>query len=117
MVGGIAQHSDITIFASNCSLTLVCFSCFSDSVCHTEVPDDCKGIIPYVSYPNELLQLYDETEYYNRTAEVWKAAQSCNNTDAIIWGACNAIYPRCLGGYPLYLCKETCLGESSYIYV
>jgi hypothetical protein len=80
-------------------------------MCFTDMPDVCKAIIPYTSYPNEPLQLFDEEAYVKISTEVWAAAHSCNNTDAIIWGACNAIYPRCLLGFSLYLCRQTCLGK------
>lgn len=83
----------------------------SEAACFTDMPEECKPIIPYTSYPNEPLGLYDEAAYRNLTAEVWMAVQSCNNTEEMIWGACNVIYPRCLLGYQLFLCRQTCLGE------
>lgn len=86
-------------------------SSFSQATCFTDMAPECKSIIPYTSYPNEPLGLYDEEAYRNVTADVWAAAYSCNDTEAIIWGACNAIYPRCLMGFPLHLCRQTCLGK------
>jgi hypothetical protein len=97
---------DLPCVTSRYSLVL-----FSEAMCYTDMPAECKPVIPYTTYPNEPLQLFDEAAYRNLTERVWMAAQSCNNTEAIVWGACNAIYPRCLLGHPLHLCRQTCLGK------
>ena len=83
-------------------------------MCSTEVPSMCRNYIPYVSYPNERFGLYNESDYYNVTADLIETIeQSCNSSDqqSIQWGVCNMIFPRCLMGFPLYLCRESCLGE------
>lgn len=75
------------------------------------MPDECKGVIPYTSYPNEPLGLANEGDYVNVTTTVWMAAESCNDTQAIILGGCYAIYPRCINGVPVPLCQRNCLGK------
>ena len=91
---------------------LVCTFVCSDQLCSDDVPEECQHIIPYTSYPNRLFGLEDEEDYKNVTDMVMKAVEDyCNDTDTIGWGACNMLFPRCLLGFPLYLCRETCLGE------
>ena len=75
------------------------------------MPDECKSVIPYTSYPNEPLGLYNESDFVNVTTAVWTAALSCNDTDAIILGGCYAIYPRCFNGVTVPLCQQSCLGR------
>lgn len=75
------------------------------------MPEQCRHVIPYTSYPNELFGLDSEDQYKNMSAMITAASADCNNTELIGWGACNMLFPRCLLGFPLYLCRETCLGE------
>lgn len=64
----------------------------------------------YASFPNPLM---GSTNYSQFEAKVKAAAESCTNPEAIYWGACNIVYPKCLLGYTLQLCRHTCLGELS----
>ena len=75
------------------------------------MPDVCKKIIGYTKYPNEHLNLFTEGDYYNITAEIWHAAEQCEDTDEVIAGACHVVYPRCLMGYAVPLCRQACMGE------
>lgn len=77
--------------------------------------EECKAVIGFTSYPNERLGLDSAEEYYNVTMMAWRAAQQCEDADEVIAGACHVIYPRCLMGYSLELCRRTCLGERRWL--
>lgn len=74
--------------------------------------DECKAIIGYTSYPNERFNLSSEADYHNISSKIWQAAHECDNTDEVIAGACRIVYPRCLMGYSLELCRQSCLGKN-----
>jgi hypothetical protein len=79
------------------------------------MPDECKAVIGYTSYPNEQLGLYSEDHYRNVSMRVWEAAQECREPEKVVQGACHVVYPRCLLGHTLYVCRQTCLGEYSFV--
>lgn len=74
------------------------------------MPDECKAVVGYTSYPNERLGLHSYDEYYNATMKIWQAAQECEDSDEVMAGACRVVYPRCLMGWTYELCRQTCLG-------
>ena len=73
--------------------------------------DECKAVIGYTSYPNKRFNLSTEADYYNISSLIWQAAHECDDTDEVIAGACNIVFPRCLMGYSLELCRQSCLGK------
>ena len=75
-----------------------------------EVPEECSDIIPYTSYPNKLLALESAEDYERLGDRIQKAAANCSDGEKIRWGACHMMFPRCLMGHELYLCKDTCRG-------
>ena len=73
---------------------------------------ECSDIIPYTSYPNEALGLYNRSDYESLSGRIMTAVNSsCSNHTMMRWGACNMLFPRCLMGYDLLLCRNTCLGK------
>jgi hypothetical protein len=75
------------------------------------VPAECRGVIPYTSYPNERFGLYTEEDYRNLSAQIASAAEGCSDAESVRVGACQVLFPRCLMGYSLYPCRATCLGN------
>lgn len=75
------------------------------------MPDVCKAVIPYTDYPNKRFDLFIEDDYYNISMKIHEAAQECEDPDEVIAGACSIIYPRCLMGYTLEICRQSCLGK------
>ena len=82
--------------------------------CSSEVPDMCADIIPYTSYPNRRLRLFEKDAYEELLDEIKDAASKCKDPEAIRWGVCNSVYPRCLMGHQMYLCKDVCIGECKH---
>lgn len=76
------------------------------------IPEECSGIIPYTTVPNELFNLTSAYEYGNFSEDIEMAMQNCSlDEDAAVWGVCNIMFPRCLAGYDLQLCRNSCLGK------
>lgn len=76
----------------------------------------CEDLIPYTSYPNTRLGLHDKDDYEKLLSMVHTSAQNCSDPETIRWGVCNSVFPRCLLGYPLYMCKDICMGEWLYLH-
>ena len=84
-------------------------SCCSEQKCDAEVPPECADIVPYTSYPNERLGLKDEESYKNLSMAIKRAInESCGDHEMMRWGACNLVFPRCLLGWELQMCRRTC---------
>lgn len=65
----------------------------------------------YSTVPNELFGLMNETDYIQMGGKLKEAADNCSDPEAIYWGACNILFPKCLLKETLLLCRESCLGE------
>lgn len=88
---------------------------FSEETCSDEVPAECAEFIPYTTYPNTLYGLNGTDEYTDFSDRITAALHNCTNVDPFWarWGVCNMMFPRCLLGFELQLCQETCLGKST----
>ena len=88
---------------------------FSEETCSDEVPAECAEFIPYTTYPNTLYGLNGTDEYTDFSDRITAALHNCTNVDPFWarWGVCNMMFPRCLLGFELQLCQETCLGKSN----
>ena len=86
---------------------------FSGEIC-TAAPDDCRDIIPYTTKTNKLYELETEEDYKNFSDAAIKALEQCT-IDAYTarWGVCNMMFPRCLLGWELQFCRQSCLGNES----
>lgn len=85
---------------------------YSEEKCDI-TPEECKDIIPYTTLPNRLFGLNTEAEYLNFTHDVQMALQNCTMDEASAkWAVCNMMFPRCLLGWELQVCKKTCLGTN-----
>ena len=94
------------------SLIASCYGCSNDT-CTDQVDAECRDIIPYTSYPNKLFGLESAEDYNNFTMKMKDALSNCTvDPEMARWGACNIILPRCLLGYDLQLCRNTCLGKA-----
>lgn len=87
-----------------------CFACSMEQ-CSFDVPEECADIIPYTKYPNTLFELETDEDYREIADRIYKAAEDCSDNETIRWGACHMLFPRCLLGHELHLCKDTCMGE------
>ena len=75
-------------------------------------PDQCSDIIPYTSMTNKLYDLETEEDFKNFSMSLHMALENCTmDKDVARWGACNMIYPRCLMGWELQFCRQSCLGR------
>lgn len=82
--------------------------------CSSEVPTECADIVPYTSYPNTLFGLNETVDYDNFARTLETALQNCTIDEfRARWGVCNIMFPRCLLGFELQLCRQTCLGKQS----
>ena len=73
--------------------------------------DQCSDIIPYTSKTNKLYDLETEEDFKNFSMSLHMALENCTmDKDVARWGACNMIYPRCLMGWELQFCRQSCLG-------
>ncbi|KAF6017572.1 hypothetical protein EB796_024123 [Bugula neritina] len=90
---------------------------YSDVKCSAEVPAECAEFIPYTTYPNKLFNLTTEDEYGNFSASIeFILRNNCTDVDEYwaTWGVCNMMFPRCLQGFELQLCRNTCLDGVRY---
>lgn len=65
----------------------------------------------HAKYPNPILEPMNETELMMMGERLKAAADNCSNPEVVRWGACNIMYPKCLLGETLQLCRQTCLGK------
>lgn len=72
---------------------------------------ECKPYVDYASFPNPALGQMNASDYEMLAANVTAAAANCTDAEAIYWGACNIVYPKCLLGSTLQLCRQTCYGK------
>jgi len=85
--------------------------------CSNEVPAECADVVPYTTYPNKLFMLNGTAQYTQFSDNITAALMNCSGLDELStrWGVCNIMFPRCLLGFELQLCRETCLsGIVSY---
>ena len=75
------------------------------------MPDECRDLIPYTSYPNARLGLYERDDYEELIDMIRGATANCTDQEKIRWGVCNSVFPRCLKGFPLYMCRDVCEGK------
>ena len=75
------------------------------------MPLECAPYVEYATAPNKLFELMNETDYLEMGTMLKAAADNCSEPEKLYWGACNILYPKCLLGETLPLCRETCLGE------
>lgn len=81
----------------------------SDELC-SPAPEECKDIVPYTTYPNKIFELETEEDYLNFSTTIQKALANCTIDELTAkWGVCNMMFPRCLMGFELQLCRNTCL--------
>lgn len=83
-------------------------------MCSSEVPQECAHYVPYTSYPNELFGLDSEEDYLNMSSMMEQALRDSNCTgehEEFTWGVCSILFPRCLLGFSLYPCRQSCLGK------
>lgn len=76
------------------------------------MPEECGDLIPYTSYPNTRLGLYEEDDYRQFVDMIKGAAANCTDQEKIRWGVCNSVFPRCLKGFQLYMCRDVCEGKT-----
>ena len=90
-----------------------CLAPFSSAEkCSDQVPELCADIIPYTSYPNNVLGLRDEDDYKRLLERIDCAKSNCtDDDDKLRWGVCHMVFPRCLMGHQLHLCRSTCRGK------
>jgi hypothetical protein len=94
------------------SVSLLTIDICSNNTCTDLVPEECADIIPYTSYPNTLFGLNNEEDYTNFTNTIKAAMSNCTMEEEWAhWGVCNIMFPRCLLGFDLQLCRNTCLGN------
>ena len=81
--------------------------------CSNEVPAECADVVPYTTYPNKLLMLNGTEQYTQFSDNITAALMNCTGLDEYWtrWGVCNIMFPRCLLGFELQLCQETCFGD------
>ena len=84
---------------------------FSAERCSDEVPELCADIIPYTSFPNKVLGLEDEDDYKRLLERIHCATSNCTDNEKLRWGVCHMVFPRCLMGHHLHLCRRTCRGK------
>ena len=78
--------------------------------------DQCSDIIPYTSKTNKLYDLETEEDFKNFSMSLHMALENCTmDKDVARWGACNMIYPRCLMGWELQFCRQSCLGTNLHL--
>jgi hypothetical protein len=70
----------------------------------------CSDVIPYTSYPNTLFNLTDKEDYEEFSMMVKGAIENCTDPETLMKGACHIAFPRCLMGFSLYMCRQTCMG-------
>lgn len=83
--------------------------CFSDLYCSAAALPECRDIVPYTSYANGS---DDGQVYRERYMSIKMAAENCSDTEEIIFGACSVLFPRCVLGDPVYLCRQACMGKA-----
>ncbi|XP_067935639.1 low-density lipoprotein receptor-related protein 8-like [Watersipora subatra] len=85
----------------------------ADEMCDEKcspAPEECKDIVPYTTYPNKIFELETEEDYLNFSTTIQKALANCTIDELTAkWGVCNMMFPRCLMGFELQLCRNTCL--------
>ena len=91
------------------------FSFILLTICSKDVcrptPEGCSDIIPYTSKTNKLYDLETEEDFKNFSMSLHMALENCTmDKDVARWGACNMMYPRCLLGWELQFCRQSCLG-------
>ena len=74
------------------------------------MPDECKAVVHYTSHSDRKLALPDGEDFGNWTMAILRAARECEDPEEMVAGACLAVFPRCLLGHPLQLCRRTCVG-------
>ena len=75
------------------------------------MPDECKRVVHYTSRSGKKLALPEYGEdSANATMAILRAARECEDPEEMVAGACLAVYPRCLLGHSLPLCRRTCVG-------
>ena len=84
--------------------------------CDANVPANCSDIIPYTTYPNDVFGLNSTEEYKAFGENITAALMTCTSVDEDVarWGVCNMMFPRCLLGFELQLCQESCMGKCVY---
>ena len=107
--------SHLCIVMKSCCHYNIVLLFFSSEKCSDQVPAECSDVVPYTTYPNSLFGLNGTAEYTDFSDRIESALRNCTNVDPFWtrWGVCNIMFPRCLLGYELQLCRETCLGEFS----
>lgn len=82
----------------------------SEETCNSYVAEECADLIPYTTYPNTLFGINGTEEYHNFSNAIQQALQNCTMDEYWArWGVCNIMFPRCLQGWELQLCRDTCL--------
>ena len=97
-----------------CGISKLLF--FSNETC--SLPhEECRDIIPYTTYPNQLYELNTTEEYAAFNESIWMALDNCTMDPYFArWGVCTMMYPRCLQGWELQFCRQSCLGIYMYIF-
>ncbi|XP_067935633.1 low-density lipoprotein receptor-related protein 1B-like [Watersipora subatra] len=98
---------------SVCDKTYDCCDASDEVICDEKcspAPEECKDIVPYTTYPNKIFELETEEDYLNFSTTIQKALANCTIDEFTAkWGVCNMMFPRCLMGFELQLCRNTCL--------
>lgn len=78
------------------------------------VPEECSDIISYTNYPNTVFNLNSTEEYTAFSDNITAALSNCTGLDPYWsrWDVCHMIFPRCIMGFELILCRQNCLGLS-----
>ena len=111
----LAKRSHINTYPLD--ITGYCAVCCSDEKCYP-APKECDDIIPYTTHSNSLYGLNSTEDYMNFSMSVKQSLHNCTIDPFMArWAACNMIFPRCLLGWELQLCRQSCLGMNILDYI